>query len=168
MSGEAQAIFPLIGIFGAAMTIWGVVPAVEQVIRGIPDNIPMLQLGEKAIVSQLEENFAQFGLEIAKIQPAEKFAELQLEKKFAELSHQIAELHPGQIFAKLHLEKEFAKLGRTLGELKLGAGFAKLRLEQKFAKLGAQFAKLHLGRHARGGWLWHWWELLKYWLFGNH
>lgn len=159
MGGQAQAIFPLIGIFGAAMTIWGVVPAVEQVIRGIPDNIPMLQLGEKAIVSQLEENFAQFGLEIAKIQPPEKIAEL---------SQQIAELHPGQIFAKLHLEKEFAKLGRTLGELKLGAGFAKLRLEQKFAELGAQFAKLHLGRHARGGWLWHWWELLKYWLFGNH
>lgn len=174
MGGQAQAIFPLIGIFGAAMTIWGVVPVVEQVVRGIPDKIPELQLGEKVVVVQLEENFAQFGLEIAKIQPAKKIAELQLEKKFAELSQRIAELHLGQMFAEIHLEKKFAELGKTLGKLKLGHGFTKLRLEQKFAELGAKFAELHLdavvadvGRHARGGWHWHWWELLKNWLFGN-
>lgn len=159
MGGQAKAIFPLIGIFGAAMTIWGVVPAVEQVIRGIPDKIPELQLGEKAVVFQLEESFAQFGLEIAKIQPAEKIAKLQLEKRFAELSQRIAELHLGRMFAELQLEKQFAELGRTLGELKLGDEIAKLGLEQKFAGIGAQFAGLHLdaiaadvGRHARGGW----------------
>lgn len=56
MGGQAKAIFPLIGMFGAAMTIFGVVPAVEQVIRGIPDKIPELQFGEKAIVFQLEDS----------------------------------------------------------------------------------------------------------------
>lgn len=98
MGGEAKAIFPLIGIFGAAMAIWGVMPAVEHVIRGIPDKIPELQLGEKAVVFQLENNFAQFGLEIAKFQPAEKIAKLQVEKKFAELSKRIAELKLGRMY----------------------------------------------------------------------
>lgn len=159
MGGQAKAIFPLIGLFGAAMTIWGVVPAVEQVIRGIPDKIPELQFGEKAVVFQLEENFAQFGLEIAKIQPADEIAKLQLEKTFAELSQRIAELHLGRMFAELQLEKKFAELGQTLGKLKLGDELAKLGLEQKFARIGAQFAGLHLdaiaadvGRHALGGW----------------
>lgn len=159
MGGQAKAIFPLIEIFGAAMTILGVVPAVEQVIRGIPDKIPELQLGEKAAVFQLDESFAQFGLEIAKIQPAEKVARLQLEKKFAELSQRIAELQLGRTFAELQLEKKFAQLRQTLGELKLGDEVAKLGLEQGFAGIGAQFAGLHLdtiaadvGRHARGGW----------------
>lgn len=159
MGGQAKAIFPLIGIFGTTMTIWGAAPAVEQVIRGIPDNIPELQPGEKAVVFQLEESFAQFGLEIAKVQPAEKIAKLQLENKFAELNQRIAELDLGRKFTELQLEKKFAKLRQTLGELKLGDEFAKLGLEQKFDGIGAQFAGLHLdaiaadvGRYARGGW----------------
>lgn len=159
MGGQAKAIFPFIGMFGAAMTIWGVVPAVEQVIRGIPDKIPELQFGEKAVVFQLEESFAQFGLEIAKIQPVEKIAKLQLEKTFAELSQRIAEPHLGRMFAELQLEKKFAELGQTLGKLTLGDELAKLGLEQKFAGIGAQVARLHLdaiaadvGRHALGGW----------------
>lgn len=161
MGGQAEAIFPLIGIFGTAMTIWGVVPAVEQVIRGIPDKIPELQLGEKAVVFQLEESFSQFGLEIAKVQPAVKIAKLQLEKKFDELSQRIAELDLGRKFAELQLKKKFAKLRQTLGELKLGDEFAKLGLKQKFDGISAQFAGLHLdaiavdvGRYARGGWEW--------------
>lgn len=81
---------------------------------------------KRQFVFQLEESFAQFGLEIAKIQPAEKIAKLQLEKRFAELSQRIAELHLGRMFAELQLEKQFAELGRTLGELKLGDEIAKL------------------------------------------
>lgn len=170
MGGQAQAIFHLVRIFGAAMSIWGVVPAVEQVIHGIPDEIPELQLGEKAVVVRLEENFAQFGLEIAKIQPADKIAELQLEKKFAELSQRIAELHLGRMIAELHLEKKFAELGQTLKELKLSDKFDNLRLEQKFAGLGAHLAGLHLDAVAVdvGRYFHRAWKLLKGVLFGNN
>ena len=92
------------------MAIWGVVPAVEHVIRGIPDKIPELQLGGKAVVFQLEKNFAQFGLEIAKFQPAEKIAKLQVEKKFAELSKRIAELKLGRMWV---IFNKRARLQRT-------------------------------------------------------
>lgn len=76
MGGQAKAIFPLSEIFGTAMIFWGLVAAVEQVIRGIADKTPEFQSGEKAVVFQLEANFAQLGLDIAKVQPAEKIAKL--------------------------------------------------------------------------------------------
>lgn len=47
MGGQARAISPLIEIFGAAMTIWGVMAAVEQVIRGILDRFPSFNLEKR-------------------------------------------------------------------------------------------------------------------------